>query len=105
MKIVFAVLLISASGCARYSCQAPPVPTVKAPPDVSASPEFLTEAEARTIAEQYVKQQGWTVKSEWKSATHLNGEWGVFFNVKNIGGPKIVYVDDRTRHVRWVQGE
>jgi hypothetical protein len=52
-----------------------------------------------------VKQQGWTVKSEWESATHLNGEWGVFFNVKNIGGPKIVYVDDRTRHVRWVQGE
>lgn len=84
LTFVFAVSLV---GCATRNTQT-----------------LITESEAIEMAEAFTRQEKWTVLNRWSNVTHGKGEWGVLFDVAGHGCPKVVYVNERTRRIRFVQG-
>jgi len=71
-----------------------------------ASP-LLNESQALQIGIDYAKEKGWDVAHVWKDVTFRSatGEWQIFFDIRYQGGPYIVYVNDKTKRVRFEKGE
>jgi hypothetical protein len=85
LVILFSVML----GCATY----------KEP--------LLEKSQALSIGIDYAKAHGWDVKNIWNATTFQKntGEWQMFFDIQHRHGPYIVYVNDKTKAVRFEQGE
>ena len=62
----------------------------------------MSEAEAREIACEYAKAQGWTIKWMWNETVYVprKGEWESLFDVVGSGCPYAVFVNDKTGATR-----
>ena len=109
MRIVILAVTLVLSGCQntdplRFPNSTPETTSVSEPR--FEKPE-LTEAEALEIGKRFAEEKSWQLKRIPKHANYYGAEqeWQVFFGIVGVGGPYIVYVNDRTKAARFVRGE
>lgn len=74
----------------------------------ASEPQTLSKAEVLQKALDFARQQKWDVISVWKNMPDFeeaSGQWRVFINTKQNGGPMIVHINDKTRKVWFDRGE
>ena len=75
----------------------------------AASPPHLNKAQVIALATAFAHEQKWDVvggvSDDNVTFRKKTGEWQVFIQTKQNGGPMIVHVNDETRKIRWGPGE
>jgi hypothetical protein len=101
------ICVVGLAGCASATVQHPSRVAEHSGVPSSATPTILSEADALRIGNRLAEEEGWELRKHPTRARFVasQGEWQIFFHVKNHGGPFIVYVSDMSGVARYIVGE